>query len=220
MDIFCRACMCQFPEVSKDVVENYNIFQIPNLADKLMMCTNMPVQPSDKYPGLLCRNCFEKVEDFYQFQAMYRESLKIFEDIVTVEEDVNCEEITCDQPLSDNCADNKESIQPQLEWDGTLSIDDSIQFDAEDFIIEDGVNEVESKHSTQIQTEYADHIEQNNLVAFAEQMSDQTKCPQNYIFQKIEVADDIEGRLEVINESEEECVVDTLSEDDDEVSFS
>ncbi|XP_073837536.1 uncharacterized protein [Musca autumnalis] len=83
-DKFCRACMCQIRNESDEATcMSYNIFNSNlELDKKIMECTNMKCEAWDDYPHVVCRQCYDKILDFYNFQCMFRCSIKKFKSML------------------------------------------------------------------------------------------------------------------------------------------
>ncbi|XP_017479841.1 PREDICTED: uncharacterized protein LOC108369266 [Rhagoletis zephyria] len=81
IDTVCRTCLkkidASIPNTST-IKSHYQIFDTANLAKKLTSCTSLKIEQTDKYPKYLCNSCFNKVNDFYQFQSMCVESMQQF----------------------------------------------------------------------------------------------------------------------------------------------
>ncbi|XP_037933936.1 zinc finger protein 540-like [Teleopsis dalmanni] len=59
----------------------YDLFLIPGLAKKLIVCTCINVEPNDGYPKNICGVCYTRLNDLHDFQKQCIESVQKFQDI-------------------------------------------------------------------------------------------------------------------------------------------
>uniref|UniRef100_A0A0A1XEF1 Zinc finger protein 782 n=1 Tax=Zeugodacus cucurbitae TaxID=28588 RepID=A0A0A1XEF1_ZEUCU len=86
----CRACTKELNSHKK-----LNIFETPDIVKKLAICISLEICPADKYPKFLCAYCYEKVNDFYQFREMCRESIQHFEELLRTKKSLVYEDEIC-----------------------------------------------------------------------------------------------------------------------------
>lgn len=65
----------------KDIY-SFNIYETEGLAEKLMLCSNIEIQPYDEYPPNVCNVCCISVLDFVDFRKMCEKSLEKFRKIL------------------------------------------------------------------------------------------------------------------------------------------
>uniref|UniRef100_A0A034VSV7 Endothelial zinc finger protein induced by tumor necrosis factor alpha n=1 Tax=Bactrocera dorsalis TaxID=27457 RepID=A0A034VSV7_BACDO len=79
----CRACTIELNSHQYlNAMNKVHIFETPDIAKKLASCISVELSLADEYPKFLCECCYQKVDDFYQFREMCRESIQHFEELI------------------------------------------------------------------------------------------------------------------------------------------
>ncbi|XP_037933925.1 zinc finger protein 85-like [Teleopsis dalmanni] len=60
----------------------YDLFLIPGLAKKLVVCTSLSVEPHDGFPKNICGVCYTRLNDLHDFQKLCVDSVQKFQDMV------------------------------------------------------------------------------------------------------------------------------------------
>lgn len=73
----CRICLDRL-----SVDNMYDLFLIPGLAKKLVVCTSLSVEPQDGFPKNLCGVCYTRLSDLHDFQKQCVDSVQKFQELV------------------------------------------------------------------------------------------------------------------------------------------
>ncbi|KAH8266197.1 hypothetical protein KR038_008908, partial [Drosophila bunnanda] len=73
----CRTCLVHMEEGI-----GHDLFLIPNLANKLTVCTSMKVDAQDGFPRHICHLCFGKLNELHDFQELCAGSQKRLKEMV------------------------------------------------------------------------------------------------------------------------------------------
>ncbi|XP_054735702.1 zinc finger protein 99 [Anastrepha obliqua] len=84
--IFCRACAKELNLLKNDETVHWvYIFDSLDFVQKLSACISIEVSATDKYSKYLCICCCQKVNDFFQFREMCKQSIRRFEELQQVQ---------------------------------------------------------------------------------------------------------------------------------------
>ncbi|XP_067645663.1 zinc finger protein 391-like [Eurosta solidaginis] len=93
-DNLCRACVEELNTIKNAEGDAYvNIFEIPDLLNKVSACISNEFCASNKYSKFLCMSCYQHIIAFYEFRRMCIDSIRRFEellhtgDVMTFEDD-------------------------------------------------------------------------------------------------------------------------------------
>ncbi|XP_055910110.1 zinc finger protein 391-like [Eupeodes corollae] len=77
IDSFCRTCL--------DVMEpgsEINIYDTPNVAKWLVVCTSLDFERDDGFPSQICESCYSKIQTSYEFRVMCIKSFRELDGVV------------------------------------------------------------------------------------------------------------------------------------------
>ncbi|EDW93621.1 zinc finger protein 708 [Drosophila yakuba] len=74
----CRTCL-----IHLEHGVGHDIFVVPDLSKKLMVCTSFEADQNDGFPKNLCTQCFTKLNELHDFRDLCERSIKRLREIVT-----------------------------------------------------------------------------------------------------------------------------------------
>lgn len=77
IDALCRTCL--------DAIEpgaNINIYETPNIAKWLVVCTSLDFESDDGFPKSVCQTCFNKIQTSYEFRVMCIQSYRQIDSVI------------------------------------------------------------------------------------------------------------------------------------------
>lgn len=134
LDLLCRTCLEQLNEDVLDT-NKYNVFDIPNLKNKLCTITSMELLSSDEFPKNLCHKCYKKVLEYYEFREMCFSTMERIKRMQREEEEKCCMDDD-DKPLMNFVLESKLEGKTELKNKSRISLgreESSIDFYEEEF---------------------------------------------------------------------------------------